>query len=101
MLYLVQRVFFGPLKEPAQHAAHAPACDLSPREILAVAPLAILVVWIGVAPGFFLSRTAQTLNDVEDVAKNAFTRHQEDYQRLWSAVPKVTAPAVELSRRVP
>ena len=101
MLYLVQRVFFGPLKEPAQHAAHAPACDLSPREILAVAPLAILVVWIGVAPGFFLSRTAQTLNDVEDVAKNAFTRHHEDYQRLWSAVPKVTAPAVELSRRVP
>ena len=101
MLYLVQRVFFGPLKEPAQHAAHAPACDLSPREILAVAPLAILVVWIGVAPGFFLSRTAQTLNDVEAVAENAFTRHHEDYQRLWSAVPKVTAPVVELSRRVP
>ena len=101
MLYLVQRVFFGPLKEPAQHASHAPACDLSPREILAVAPLAILVVWIGVAPGFFLSRTAQTLNDVEAVAENAFTRHHEDYQRLWSAVPKVTAPAVELSRRVP
>ena len=101
MLYLVQRVFFGPLKEPAQHAAHAPACDLSPREILAVAPLAILVVWIGVAPGFFLSRTAQTLNDVEVVAKNAFTRHQKDYQRLWPAAPKATAPAVELSRRVP
>ena len=101
MLYLVQRVFFGPLKEPAQNASHAPACDLSPREILAVAPLAILVVWIGVAPGFFLSSTAQTLNDVEAVAENAFTRHHEDYQRLWSAVPKVTAPAVELSRRVP
>ena len=101
MLYLVQRVFFGPLKEPAQHAAHAPACDLSPREILAVAPLAILVVWIGVAPGFFLSRTAQTLNDVEAVAANAFTRHQKDYQRLWPAAPKATAPAVELSRRVP
>lgn len=101
MLYLVQRVFFGPLKEPAQHASHAPACDLSPREILAVAPLAILVVWIGVAPGFFLSRTAQTLNDVEAVAANAFTRHQKDYQRLWPAAPKATAPAVELSRRVP
>ena len=101
MLYLVQRVFFGPLKEPAQHASHAPACDLSPREILAVAPLAILVVWIGVAPGFFLSRTAQTLNDVEAVAANAFTRHRKDYQRLWPAAPKATAPAVELSRRVP
>ncbi len=101
MLYLVQRVFFGPLKEPAQQASHAPACDLSPREILAVAPLAILVVWIGVAPGFFLSRTAQTLNDVEAVAANAFTRHQKDYQRLWPAAPKATAPAVELSRRVP
>ncbi|MEE3369518.1 MAG: NADH-quinone oxidoreductase subunit M [Planctomycetota bacterium] len=101
MLYLVQRVFFGPLKEPTQNVPHAPVCDLSPREVLAVAPLAILVVWIGIAPGFFLSRTAQTLNDVEAVAANAFSRHQKDYQRLWSNAPEANRPAVELSRRGP
>ena len=101
MLHLVQRVFFGPLKEPTQNTPHAPVCDLSPREVLAVAPLAILVVWIGIAPGFFLSRSSQTLNDVEAVAANAFIRHQKDYQRLWGAAPTAAKPAVELSRRGP
>ena len=101
MLHLVQRVFFGPLKEPTQNAPHAPVCDLSPREVLAVAPLAILVVWIGIAPGFFLSRSSQMLNHVEAVTAKVFDRHQEDYQRLWGAVPTAAKPAVELSRRGP
>lgn len=67
MLWLVQRVFFGPLREPAvhhdQHGEGAaaeqehhpgPIRDLSLREVAALAPLAVLVVWIGVCPGFFL-----------------------------------------------
>src|SRR5205814_115903 len=60
MLWLVQRLFFGPLKEP--HAqAHDQISDLSLREILALAPLAVFVVWIGVRPGDFLSRMQPTL----------------------------------------
>ena len=60
MLWLVQRVFFGPLKEP--HAAgHHEVSDLSLREILALAPLAVFVVWIGIRPGDFLSRMQPTL----------------------------------------
>jgi NADH-quinone oxidoreductase subunit M len=73
MLWLVQRVLFGPLKEPLlpsplagegpgvrgnqAHAVH----DLSLREILALAPLAVFIVWIGLRPGDFLSRTGPTL----------------------------------------
>lgn len=104
MLHLVQRVFFGPLKEPTHNDANAPAGDLCPREVLALTPLAILVVWIGVAPGFFLSRTAKTLNDVEAVAANAFVRHQKEYQRLWATAPSPEEPPivpVELSQRGP
>ena len=46
MLWMYQRVFFGPLREPPQHAApHAasdapPIRDLSLREVLALSPLA-------------------------------------------------------------
>src|SRR5207244_828733 len=60
MLWLVQRVFFGPLKEPrtaGEHQVH----DLSLREIIALAPLAVFVVWIGIRPGDFLRPMQPTL----------------------------------------
>lgn len=59
MLWWVQRVFFGPLREPRTEGAHV--TDLSPRETAALIPLAILVVWIGVYPKFFLDRMAPSL----------------------------------------
>ena len=58
MLWLVQRVFFGPVKLPSEDLK---ATDLNGREIAALAPLAILVVWIGVYPRFFLDRMAPAL----------------------------------------
>lgn len=81
MLWMVQRVFFGPLCEPKAAHAHpagaggppdshgsyngkdlAAVRDLSIREILALAPLAVLIVWIGVWPQFFLARIAPTVD---------------------------------------
>lgn len=56
MLWLVERTFFGPLREPRFDDTHEPIADLSRREIAALAPLAVLVVWIGVYPQFFLRR---------------------------------------------
>ena len=61
MLWLVQRVFFGPLKEPHASGHHEDVSDLSLREILALAPLALFVVWIGLRPGDFLSRMGPSL----------------------------------------
>lgn len=63
MLQLIQRVFFGPLREPAAAAEH-PVEDLSARETLALAPLVVLIVWIGLWPGFFLERMAPTLDRI-------------------------------------
>jgi NADH-quinone oxidoreductase subunit M len=81
MLYLVQRVFFGPLREPAHHRSHSSSehqqthgghkadvahhhdgdaplspgpSDMNRREILALAPLLVFIVWIGVYPKYFL-----------------------------------------------
>jgi NADH-quinone oxidoreductase subunit M len=65
MLRLIERVFFGPLREPkiehhgdaASHAPSAPSppADLCSREIFALAPLAAVILWIGVWPEFFLA----------------------------------------------
>ena len=73
MLWLVQRVFFGPLREPAVHGADAtPVSDLSGREVAALLPLTVFIVWIGVAPNFFLRRMSPDLDPLADNVQQAF-----------------------------
>ncbi len=48
LLDMLRRAFFGPLKEPA--SAHGPIFDINGRELLSVAPLMMLCLWIGVYP---------------------------------------------------
>ncbi|MCA9008512.1 MAG: NADH-quinone oxidoreductase subunit M [Planctomycetaceae bacterium] len=51
LLTAVQRVFFGTLKEPHQHGhSNDEITDMNPREFLALAPLVVLCLWIGVRP---------------------------------------------------
>jgi NADH-quinone oxidoreductase subunit M len=75
LLWLYQRVFCGPLREPAvrrdRGVGRQPTRDLSWREILALAPLAVFVVWIGVQPGFFLQRMGPTLDKVTAAAQQS------------------------------
>ncbi|MEX0711845.1 MAG: NADH-quinone oxidoreductase subunit M [Pirellulales bacterium] len=63
MLWLVERVFFGPLREPQQEHA-AVVRDLSAREVLALAPLAVFVFWIGLVPQHFLKPMESDLNQL-------------------------------------
>ncbi len=51
MLWMVERVFWNSLR----HEENQKLKDISPRELLAVAPLLVLIVWIGVHPTTFLS----------------------------------------------
>jgi len=51
MLSMVQRVFWNPLA----HEENRTLPDMSPRELVAFTPLAVLMVWIGVYPATFLS----------------------------------------------
>jgi NADH-quinone oxidoreductase subunit M len=51
MLHAVLRMFFGPLKKEPNKGL----TDLNSRELAALAPLLVLVFWIGLAPGPFLS----------------------------------------------
>jgi NADH-quinone oxidoreductase subunit M len=78
MLWLYQRVFCGPLRVPAsspdRRPPSQPAGDLCWREILALAPLAVFVVWIGVQPSFFLQRMGHTLDKVTAAAQHSLER---------------------------
>jgi len=51
MLWMFQRVFWNPLV----HEENRALTDINSRELLAVVPLLILIVWIGVHPNTFLS----------------------------------------------
>jgi NADH-quinone oxidoreductase subunit M len=68
MLSLVARVFFGPLRE-RKHAK--PIADLSLREVAALTPLCVVVVWIGVQPKFFLDRMAPSIDRCAGAAMRA------------------------------
>ena len=77
MLWLVQRIFFGPLKEPARgHGGDLPVRDMSCREILALAPLVVFVFWIGVQPAFFLDRMSPSLNGISSAAEASWNQQQ-------------------------
>jgi NADH-quinone oxidoreductase subunit M len=61
MLWLVLRVFFGPLRQPAHSDQVA---DLKWREVAALLPLAVLTFWIGIKPDYFLRKMAPDLSRV-------------------------------------
>ncbi len=52
MLWMYQRVFFGPIK----HAANETLKDLNLREIVVFVPLIVMIIFMGVYPKPFLSR---------------------------------------------
>jgi NADH-quinone oxidoreductase subunit M len=77
MLWLVQRTFFGRLREPILegHGDHSPPGDLNAREILALSPILILIVWIGINPQFFTSRMEPSINQVVQRLQKAAPRY--------------------------
>ena len=64
LLWLLQRAFQGPFREPDRHDQPA---DLSNRDIAALLPAVLLMVWIGVYPQFFLSRIEPSVAQIVSV----------------------------------
>jgi NADH-quinone oxidoreductase subunit M len=82
MLWLVARVFFGPLQE-RKHAE--PIADLSLREVAALVPLCAVIVWIGVQPKFFLDRMAPAIDQLAGQAMRAVDTKEDLTQRRKGA----------------
>ncbi len=101
MLWMMERVVFGPSRlptEPHSSAGHissncrpdfshsaqdielslrqspAKRQDLASREIWALVPLAILVVWIGIQPQFFLAKMEPTVSYLAGPSQRALQR---------------------------
>ncbi|HEY5312929.1 MAG TPA: NADH-quinone oxidoreductase subunit M, partial [Pirellulales bacterium] len=91
MLWLVQRVFFGPLKEKEQHGHHAPIRDLSVREVLALAPLLVFMFWIGLVPQHFLGPMHNQLRSLAAGATASFDQH---YLAAPAQRPEAASPTV-------
>ena len=70
MLWMFQRVMFGPVREGGLYHGH-PLKDLSVREVGALIPIVLLVLWIGLYPATFLSLSGtfarDTVKKIEDV----------------------------------
>jgi NADH-quinone oxidoreductase subunit M len=75
MLQAVQRVFFGPSREPPRHDHHGHTqdhLDIRWHEFVALAPLAVFVLWIGLMPQTFLAPASAAVRATSDNAAAAF-----------------------------
>jgi NADH-quinone oxidoreductase subunit M len=72
MLSVVQKMFFGPIT----HEENKHLKDVTPREMIAVAPLVVMIFVIGLFPNIFLTQI-----------KDAALRVQADYEARITAHP--------------
>jgi NADH-quinone oxidoreductase subunit M len=73
MLTLLRQVFFGPVHEP-HHGGNGHAADMNGREIITLAPIAALCVFLGVYPKPFLDTIKPEVQYVAGLAKEARDR---------------------------
>lgn len=74
MLWMVKKVFFGPAGEIVKDAAHDPAHalhDLSARELVVMAPILILIVYMGLFPN--------TIMDYSKASVDHLLKNQQNY----------------------
>jgi NADH-quinone oxidoreductase subunit M len=91
LLKMIQLTIWGPITKEENRTLR----DLSFREIAALVPLCILMLWIGVAPNTFLQPSRQAL---ESVLADYRQRVEEPDVRQASLRPATTAVATEAGR---
>jgi len=85
MLWAVERVLFGPSREPPRRGddgsgpgdGGGASLDLRWHEAAALLPLAVFVFWIGLAPATFLGPPAVALRDSTRDSAAAFTERMQ------------------------
>ncbi len=71
LLWMLRKVVFGPLREPADHehtgggSDHAAVRPIGWHEIAGLAPLMALIVLIGIVPGPFLDRIRPSVGEID------------------------------------
>jgi NADH-quinone oxidoreductase subunit M len=102
MLWAVERVLFGPSREPPRgaghrtahddhghddhahgghgHAAPADRCDLAWHEWAALAPLVVFVLWIGLFPATFLGPSSAAVRAATGRSAAAFAARMDSLE---------------------
>lgn len=72
LLFMVGKICFGPLREPADHHPHEELpTDLNLREILTLTPLAIGCLLFGLQPTLLLDAVSEPVNNTVRLVENA------------------------------
>ena len=90
MLWMVERVVWGPLR----HEANRRLADLNAREVLAFAPLLVLIVGMGVYPKPFLD---QMHGSVRDLIRHVETRVDSGPHTRIESAPDAVAGVVAVA----
>ncbi len=86
LLWLYQRVFFGPVTNPKNEKLH----DLTPREVLTFVPLLIMAFWIGLYPKPFFDILERPVNQIVQNVRGPQPGGAEN-----AAVQRATQPATQ------
>ncbi len=79
MLWMVKKVFFGEAGDIVK--SHSDMKDMNPRELLAIAPLIVMVFWMGLFPGTFLKYSNASIDHL--------VQNKAEYRlKLYSATPE-------------
>jgi NADH-quinone oxidoreductase subunit M len=101
LLWMVQKVLFGPLQNPANERLK----DMNTREILVLAPLAILMVVLGMAPGIVLKTiepsAKQFVVDVNQRAGHAYAADPGAKREQQAAARPILRPALQPAPGIP
>jgi len=77
MLWMYQRVMLGPVREGRTYNGHA-LSDISFRETISLVSILVFIVWIGLYPATFLSKSGTVARDVikkiEEVRRGGSTK---------------------------
>ncbi|MGC1484910.1 MAG: NADH-quinone oxidoreductase subunit M [Candidatus Acidiferrum sp.] len=84
LLWSYQRVFFGEVTVEKNHTLP----DISARERWILAPLAVVILWMGIGSVFITGRTAAASQSVLD----QMTRPQRAFEAIMPAQPAPAAP---------
>lgn len=67
LLFMFEKVFLGPVL----HNANLSLKEISPREVLTLAPILVLILWIGLYPAPFFALINPTANELAALFQNA------------------------------
>lgn len=85
MLWMFKRVFFGEKGELVKDEHH-PLHDLNAREIVVLAPLVLMVFWMGIFPNHFLNYSKASIDHlVKNQSNYMLTVQNESDQKRYQA----------------